>query len=136
MHAHPYLTFNGDCADAFRFYEQTLGGEIEFSMTNAQSPMAEQTSPDRRDKIMHISMKLGDARILASDAPPHMHQPMQGMAVNLAIDDPQRADRVFAALAEGGTVKMPIQETFWAKRFGMVTDRFGTPWMVNCSKPM
>ena len=111
-----------------------LGGKIEAMMTFGSSPMAEQTSPEWRNKIMHARMTVGDQVLMASDAPPDRHEAMKGIMVTLGIDDPKEAERIFRALADKGTVQMPIQETFWAARFGMLTDQFGTPWTVNCEK--
>ena len=134
MQLNPYLTFNGQCEAAFKFYERVLGGKIEAMMTFGSSPMAEQTSPEWRNKIMHARMTVGDQVLMASDAPPDRHEAMKGIMVTLGIDDPKEAERIFRALADKGTVQMPIQETFWAARFGMLTDQFGTPWMINCEK--
>ena len=89
---------------------------------------------DWGSKVMHASLFVGDNVLMASDAPPDQFKSMQGFSVSFQVDDPAEADRVFNALAEGATVTMPIAETFWASRFGMLTDRFGTPWMVNCDK--
>jgi PhnB protein len=136
MQLNPYLSFNGQCKEAFAFYEQALRGKILAMMTFAETPMAAQTSPDFQDKIVHARMTVGDAILMGSDAPAGRYQPMKGSMVTLGIDEPAEAERVFHALAAGGTVEMPIAETFWAKRFGMLTDRFGTQWMVNCEKPM
>ena len=133
MQLNPYLTFNGQCEAAFKFYERVLGGKIEAMMTFGSSPMAEQTSPEWRNKIMHARMTVGDQVLMASDAPPDRHEAMKGIMVTLGIDDPE-AERIFRALADKGTVQMPIQETFWAARFGMLTDQFGTPWMINCEQ--
>jgi len=134
MQLNPYLTFNGQCEAAFKFYERVLGGKIEAMMTFGSSPMAEQTSPEWRNKIMHARMTVGDQVLMASDAPPDRHEAMKGIMVTLGIDDPKEAERIFRALADKGTVQMPIQETFWAARFGMLTDQFGTPWMINCEQ--
>lgn len=134
MKINPYLTFGGDCKAAFEFYEKVLGGKIEMMMTHGASPMADQTAPGWRDKIMHVALSVGDFVVMGSDAPPEYFKPMQGFSVSLAIDNVAQAEKVFVALAEGGTVGMPLQQTFWALRFGMVTDRFGTPWMINCEK--
>jgi len=134
MQLNPYLTFNGQCEAAFKFYERVLGGKIEAMMTFGSSPMAEQTSPEWRNKIMHARMTVGDQVLMASDAPPDRHEAMKGIMVTLGIDDPKEAERIFRALADKGTVRMPIQETFWAARFGMLTDQFGTPWMINCEQ--
>jgi PhnB protein len=136
MQLNPYLTFDGQCEAAFRFYEQALGGKVEAMMTYADSPMADQTPPEMRGKIMHARLLLGGSVLMGSDSPAGPFEAMKGISVTLGIDEPAEADRVFNALSAGGTVTMPIQETFWARRFGMVTDRFGTPWMINCEKPM
>jgi len=129
------LTFNGPCEAAFQFYEKCLGGQILLMMTNGDSPMAEQTPPDRLPKIMHATFALGDQVFSGSDAPPERYQKPQGFAVQLNVGDAAEADGIFKALAENGTVQMALQETFWAQRFGMLIDQFGTPWMINCEKP-
>ena len=134
MELNPYLTFNGQCEAAFKFYEKVLGGKIEAMMTFGSSPMAEQTQPGWRNKIMHARMSVSGKTLMASDAPPDRHEAMKGFMVTLGIDDPGEAERIFRALSEKGTIQMPIQKTFWAERFGMLVDQFGTPWMVNCEK--
>jgi PhnB protein len=132
MQLNTYLTFNGDCEAAFKFYEKTFAGKIEVMMPHAGTPVEAETPPEWRDKIMHASLKVGDSVLMGSDAPPnHFRQP-QGFSVSIAMSDPAEAERVFHALAEKGNVRMPIQQTFWARKFGMLIDRFGTPWMVNC----
>jgi PhnB protein len=135
MQINPYLTFAGNCAEAFKFYEKVLGGKILAMMTPEGSPMESQVSPEWRGKIMHARLKVGDEVLMGSDAPPDRYQATTGCSVCLSLDKPADADRIFQALAEKGTVQMPIQETFWAARFGMLVDRFGTPWMINCEKP-
>jgi PhnB protein len=132
MQSNPYLSFNGDCQAAFEFYEQCLGGKIVAKATYGGSPMAEQTPPEQLDKIMHIQLAVGDVNLMGSDCPPEYFEQPQGFNVHLQFDNVEEGERIFKALAENGTVKMPIQETFWAKRFGMLVDRFGTPWMINC----
>jgi len=134
MQLNPYLTFNGQCEAAFKFYEKVLGGKIEAMMTYGGSPMADQTQPEWRNKIMHARMTVGDKMLMASDAPPDRYEAMKGIMVTLGIDEPGEAERIFHALSENGTVQMPIQETFWARRFGMLVDQFGTPWMINCEQ--
>jgi PhnB protein len=129
-----YLTFNGQCEAAFKFYEERLGGRIAMMMTNAESPMAEQTPPSWLNKIMHATVAFSDQAISGSDVPPDRYQKPQGFSLQLNVDDAAEADRIFAALAEKGVVQMPLQETFWALRFGMLVDQFGTPWMINCGK--
>jgi PhnB protein len=135
MQLNPYLTFSGDCEAAFKFYEKCLGGRIVAMIPHEGTPAEEHTPPEWRTKIMHARMTIGDEVLMASDTPPGRYEPMKGFSVALQIPDPAEAERVFHALSENGTVQLPIQETFWAKRFGMVVDRFGTPWMINCDKP-
>lgn len=132
----PHLNFKGNCLEAFRFYAETLGGRIVFFMTYGESPAAAHTSPDSRDQIIHARLDFGSHFILGCDAPVDRYQAPQGIQVMAAVEEPEEAERVFKSLAAGGTVTMPYGETFWAKGFGVCTDRFGTPWMVNCAKPM
>ena len=134
MQLNPYLTFDGRCAEAFKFYEQCLGGKIEGMLTHGASPMAEQVPAEWRDKIMHARLVVGDAVLMGSDAPPQHREEVKGFSVSIGVDRPADAERIFAALAKDGTVRLPIQETFWAARFGMLVDRFGIPWMINCEK--
>lgn len=131
MQISPYLNFDGQCAEAFRFYEQVLGGKIEYMMTMGESPMAGEVPPETHDRIMHVSLTVGDQRLMASDSPPDQYQKPQGLYVSLHYDTAEEGARVFNALAENGTVVMPFEKTFWAEGFGMLVDRFGTPWMVN-----
>jgi PhnB protein len=132
MNVDPYLTFNGNCEEAFRFYEKALGGKIEMLMTYDQAPPEGGPKPPGFEKkVMHVRLSLGDQIIMASDAPPGHYTPMGGFSVSLAPDSKEKAQKIFTALAEGGNVMMPFQKTFWADGFGMVVDRFGTPWMVN-----
>jgi PhnB protein len=136
MKLNPYLTFNGNCEEAFKAYAKVLGGEILAMMTHADTPAEAHVPAEWRDKILHARMVFGDNLLMASDAPPGRQETMQGFSVTLNIEQPAEAERVFNALAEGGTVRMPLEETFWAVKFGMLTDRFGAPWMINCEKPM
>lgn len=136
MHIQPYLNFNGQCEEAFGVYEKVLGGKIVYRHTYGNSPMAAEVGAEWAGKMMHISMQLGEQMLLGCDAPPPHYQQPQGMRVSLDLSDVAEAERVYAALSEGGKVGMALQETFWAKRFAMFEDRFGTPWMVNVSKPM
>jgi PhnB protein len=126
-----YLFFDGNCAEAMRFYERALGGKLEALMTHAQSPVAAQTPPGSANRIMHASLNLGDHRLMASDAMPGHYEGMKGFSLSLSYPTAAEAKRVFDALAEGGKVTMPLDKTFWAEAFGMLVDRFGTPWMVN-----
>lgn len=132
MQMNPYLSFNGQCEEAFNFYARILGGNIVAMMNHEGTPMADQVPPEWRKKIIHARLTLGDKVLMGSDAPPNYYEATKGCSVLLGIDDPVEAERVFHALSEKGTVKMPIQKTFWATRFGMLVDQFGTPWMINC----
>jgi PhnB protein len=136
MKTNPYLSFNGNCADAFRFYEKVLGGKISALMTWADTPMAKEVPAETRSQIVHARMQVDDTVLMGGDAPPGRYEAPKGITVTITVEQPAEADRIFAALSEGGTVTMPIQETFWAQRFAMFTDRYGTPWMINCEKPM
>ena len=112
------------------------GGKIEMMMAHKGSPAEAHVAPEWGDKIMHARLSIGDQVLMASDAPPDRSDgAMKGFSVSLKLDSAAEAERIFEALAQGGTVKMPIQQTFWAIRFGMLVDRFGTPWMVNCEQP-
>jgi PhnB protein len=134
MQLNPYLTFNGQCEAAFKFYEQCLGGKIVAMLPHAGTPAEEHVPAEWRNKIMHARLTVGDDVLMGSDAPPDRYEGSKGFSVTLGVDNPAEAERVFNALAEKGTVQMPIQETFWAARFGMLVDRFGIPWMINCEK--
>jgi PhnB protein len=136
MQLSPYLTFNGQCEMAFRYYEKCLGGKIAFMMTYRESPMAGQTPPDWGEKISHATFTLGDQILSGVDVCEDQYAKPQGFMVMLSPDNAEEADRIFHGLAENGTVQMPIQETFWALRFGVLVDQFGTPWMINCEKTM
>jgi PhnB protein len=132
MQLNPYLTFNGQCEAAFKLYEKCLGGKIVMMLPYGDSPMADQTPPGCRGKILHCTFALGDQVLAGVDAPPERYQKPQGFSVALNLDDAAEAERIFNTLAENGTVQMPLQETFWAVRFGMLVDQFGIPWMINC----
>jgi PhnB protein len=134
MHLIPYLTFDGDCEQAFKVYEKVLGGKIVAMVTHRDTPAEAHVPAEWRDKILHARLAFGDNILMASDAPPGRQERMQGFSVTLNVKEPAEAERIFDALADGGSVRMPLSETFWAKKFGMLTDRFGTPWMVNCEK--
>jgi PhnB protein len=133
-----YLSFDGNCTEAMRFYETVLGGQL-FVLTAGASPMAEQTPPEMRDKVMHASLTLpGGGALFAGDHwPGTPYEGIKGVALTLNFDTVDEARRIFERLSAGGTVTMPINEAFWAKAFGMLTDRFGCPWVVNGEmKPM
>ncbi len=131
----PYVSFNGQCEEAFTFYTECLGGKFVMLMRFSESPMAERMPPDWQSKVIHATIAVGDDVLSGADAPPGYYEKPQGFSVTLNTNDPAEAERMFNALVEGGTVRMPLQETFWAQRFGMLVDRFGTPWMINCGNP-
>jgi PhnB protein len=135
MELNAYLNFNGECEAAFKFYEQTLGGRIESAFKFGDTPAAEHMPPGWGDKVMHSSLRVGSTVLMGSDAPPGRYEKPTGTSLSLNAANVAEAERVFGQLAEGGTVTMPLEQTFWAARFGMVTDRFGVPWMINCSGP-
>jgi PhnB protein len=126
------LQFNGQCEEAFRHYERCLEATITFMMTWADSPAAAEVSAEWGPKIYHATLKVGNTAILASDQPADRYQQPTGFDIILQIPDPADAERVFNALADGGVVGMPLQETFWARRFGVLHDRFRMRWVVNC----
>ena len=129
-----YLEFDGQCQEAFKFYQSVLGGKITAMMPFEGSPSEGHVPPEWRSKTMHAQLDLGDDVLMGSDGMPGKMEKPQGFNVSIQVQEPAEAERIFNALADGGDVVMAIDETFWAYRFGMLTDRFGTPWMVNCSK--
>jgi PhnB protein len=132
MQINPYLFYNSNCEAALKFYEKVLGAKIEMMLRNEEAPESMPTPPDRKKMIMHARISINGEILMASDAPPdHFHKP-QGFAVSLTVNDPAEAERKFKALSEGGSTGMPFGKTFFSKGFGMCTDQFGIPWMVNC----
>jgi PhnB protein len=128
-----YLFFDGNCAEAMRFYEHALGAKLEMMMKGSEMPGAEKMPPGGADKIMHARLGLGDGRaLMASDwMSPEPYKGMNGFAISVQYPTTADAKRVFDALAQGGKVNMPLGPTFWSQAFGMLVDRFGTPWMVS-----
>jgi PhnB protein len=131
MELSPYLNFNGNCAEAFKFYERVLGGKIVMMQTHGESPMKDQVPANWRDKVLHVRLVVGDDALMGSDAPPEHYAPPQGIHVSISVASPSEGERIFNALAENGKVSMPFQKTFWSPGFGMAVDRFGIPWLVN-----
>jgi PhnB protein len=131
MQVTPYLAFNGNCEAAFKVYHQILGGELGDMMTFAGSPAAGEVPPEWGSKIMHTHLDLDNWAIMGSDCPPGQYDRPKGFSVSLQMSDPAEAERIFNALADGGTIQMPLEKTFWAQRFGMTVDKFGIPWMIN-----
>jgi PhnB protein len=130
----PYIAFKGNCEEAINFYKDRMNGEIIFMQRYGESPMKGK-GPD--DKIMHCSLKIGDSKIMACDNVFEENPTTIGNNISLAIgsDNVADAEAMFERMSDGGTVCMPMQQTFWAERFGMLTDKFGINWMFNCDKP-
>src|SRR4051812_15447143 len=127
----PYVFFDGTCADAMRFYESILGGKLDL-MTEASSPVASEKPSGMADRILHARLVFDGGTLMASDwMADQPYEAMKGFSLSLVYPTVAEAKRVFDALAEGGRVNMPFQKTFWAEAFGMLEDRFGTPWMVS-----
>ena len=127
-----YLSFKGDCEAAFTFYEQCLGAKPGGIFRYAGSPMADQAPADWGDKVMHGSVTVGDQVLMGADVVAAQYEAPKGITLSLQMNSTADAERVFHELAQGGRVVMPLEKTFWAERFGMVIDRFGIPWMINC----
>ena len=135
MQFYPYLMFDGQCEAAFQFYEQCLHGKTVFLITYQNTPMDPAAPPEWRKKVSHATFALGEARFYGADALPGHYQRPQGFALQLDLGDPMEAERIFNALAKNGAVRVPIAESFWALRFGMLIDQFGIAWHINCEKP-
>ncbi len=129
-----YLNFPGNCADAFRYYEKTLGGKIDLIMTFGQSPMPHDEGADWNDKVMHAKLTIGDSELMGADDA--KATPIHSAYLSVAVDSDAEAERVYKALSEGGETQMPLQETFFATKFGQCRDKFGVSWMVLNPKPM
>jgi PhnB protein len=132
MQMTPYLSFKGDCEAAFKFYEQSLGGQLGAIFRYERTPVAGHVPADWSDKIMHGSLRLGDQVLMGADIAPDRYEEPKGFSLSLQIESTADAERIFHELAKDGRVVMPLEKTFWAARFGMVVDRFGIPWLVNC----
>lgn len=135
MQWNPHLTFDGRCKEAFEFYERCLGGKVVAMVGYADMPNAQELPADMRGRIMHARLVLGDQVLMGCDAHPAIpYDGVRGCDVAVQVETPDEAVRLFAALSEGGTVQMPLGETWNLVRFGMLTDRFGVPWMISCEK--
>jgi PhnB protein len=126
----PYLNFNGDCREAFEAYRLILGGDLEM-LTQQDIPM-EGMPDDWGDKILHAHLKVGEFGIMGSDTPSDWYSKPTGMSVSLHLRSIPETERIFNALADGGSIEMPLGEQPWAVRFGITTDRYGIPWIINC----
>ena len=130
-----YLSFKGQCETAFKFYEECLGGRLGAIFRYAGSPLADQVPADWQDRVMHGSLTIGDQVLMGGDVAPDRYEEPRGFSLSLQIKSTTDAERVFRELARDGRVVMPLEQTFWAARFGMVVDRFGVPWLINCEGP-
>ena len=132
MRLSTHVSFDGTCEQAFRFYQQVLNGDLVTLLTYGQSPLAQSTPAEFHDRILHATLTVGSFELLGADVLPGQAERPQGFCITLSLPHLERAKEIFAALSEGGSVRMPLQETFWSPAFGLVTDRFGTPWEINC----
>ena len=132
MQMNPYLSFKGNCEAAFTFYEKRLGAQLGSIFRYGGSPMAGDVSADWADKVMHGSLTLGSQVLMGGDVAPDRYEAPKGFSLSLQMKSTAEAERIFHDLVEGGQVVVPLAKTFWAERFGMVVDRFGVPWLINC----
>jgi PhnB protein len=130
----PYLSFEGRCDEAVAFYKTALGAEVQMLMRFKDAPDQAMMSPGSADKVAHVSMRIGDSTVMASDGRCTGKMAFSGFSLSLTVPDDAEAERVFAALADGGHPTMPLAKTFFASRFGMVADRFGVNWMVMAGR--
>jgi len=128
------LSFDGNCEAAFELYARTLNGKLVYLLRWGDSPMAKDAPPEWAGKIFHARLTIGGIDLTGADTLPDKYEAPRGFSILIGIPDPDEVERAFHALAEGGSVTMPLQETFWAKRFGAVTDRYGLPWTINCEQ--
>jgi PhnB protein len=136
MKLHTYLNYGGNCAQAFRFYEEHLGGRITMMMTHGEQPDASNVPPEWRKAILYARMTIGETELMGSDVPPERFQPMRSVYLSLTVDSTDEAERIHALLSGGGQIFMPMQETFFAFRFSMLRDMFGASWMIIHERPM
>ncbi len=135
MKLHTYLNYDGNCREAFQFYEKQLGGKITMLMTHGQLPPPAKPAPGMENAVLHARLELGETEIYGADMPPGRHQPMRSAYLTLSLDSSAEADRIYALLSEGGEIFMKMEETFFAFRFAMLRDRFGTSWMLLHERP-
>jgi PhnB protein len=132
MHIHPYLSFNGNCEEAFTAYAHCLGGEVGELFRYGGSPMAGDVPADWQSRIMHGSVKFGSHTLMGADMTVPQYEAPRGFSISLHLADVAEAERIYGELSAGGTIQMPLAPTFWAARFGAFVDRFGIPWTINC----
>jgi PhnB protein len=130
MQLHTYLNYGGNCEQAFQFYEQHLGGKITFLMRHGEQPNSANVAPEWKNAVLHARMTIGGTELSGADIPPDRFQPMRSAYLTLTVDSTGEAERLYGLLTDGGQIFMPIQQTFFASRFAMLRDRFGTSWMI------
>jgi PhnB protein len=135
MQLYPNLSFNGQCEAAFSLYEECLRGKTTFLMRYENTPMDFKAPPEWKQKVSHATFAIGNFMLSGSDALPGEYRKPQGFTLQFNLSDPAEAERIFERLSGGGSVQVPMQQTFWAERFGALVGRFGIPWLINCEKP-
>ena len=136
MKLYTYLNYGGNCRQAFEFYEQQLGGRITSLATHGEQPGLTSVPPEWRDAVLHARIELGGTTVMGADIPPERFQPMRSAYLSLLVDSIEEVERIYALLSEGGQIFMPMEETFFAHRFAMLRDRFGTSWMLLHEREM
>jgi PhnB protein len=136
MKLHAYLNYGGNCEEAFRFYEKNLGGKILMMMRYADQPDPKIAPPGTEKFVLYANMAIGETQLMGNDVPPERFEPMRSVYLSLSVDSTEEAERIYKLLSDGGTVFMEMAETFFAFRFAMLRDRFGTSWMILHQKPM
>jgi len=136
MKLYTYLNYGGNCRQAFEFYAENLGGKITSLTTHGEQPDTSKTPPDWKNAVLHARIELGDTVVMGADIPPERFQPMRSAYLSLLLDSVDEAERIYALLSQGGEIFMPMEETFFAHRFAMLRDRFGTSWMLLHERPM
>jgi PhnB protein len=136
MKLRTYLNYGGNCRQAFQFYEKHLGGKITQMRTHGEMPDASSVAPEMKNSILHARINIGDAEIMGSDVPPSRFQPMRSAYLSLSVDSNEEAERIHALLADGGEIFMKMDDTFFAHRFSMLRDKFGTSWMIIRERAM
>ena len=135
MQLHTYLNYGGNCEEAFKFYEKHLGGKITMMMRHGDQPDGQNVPPEWARAILHARMNIGGTELLGADIPPDRFQPIRSAYLSLTFSSDEEADRIYALLSEGGQIFMPMKDTFFASRFAMLRDKFGTSWMLLHPKP-
>lgn len=135
MQLNTYLNYGGNCEQAFRFYEEHLGGKVTMLMRHGEQPSASNVAPEWKNAVLHARMTLGGTELFGADMPPDRFQPMRSAYLSLSVDSVEEAERVYALLTDGGQIFMKMEETFFASRFAMLRDRFGTSWMILGPRP-